>query len=156
MQYIEAINDEKPKFTSVFLAGGITNCPDWQSEVVNNLENTNITIFNPRRKNFPIHDPNASLDQIEWEFNKLREADILSFWFSRGSLNPIVLFEYGSALEREKLIVVGVDVDYERKQDIILQTSLIRPDMNIVLSIEDLVREIEYALLEVLAIRMKG
>ena len=142
MQYIEAISNEKPKFTSVFLAGGITNCPDWQSEVVDSLKNTDITIFNPRRKNFPIHDPNASFEQIKWEFQKLREADILSFWFSRWSLNPIVLFEYGSALEREKSIIVGVDPDYERKRDVEIQTSLIRPRLEIVTSIQDLTDEI--------------
>ena len=142
MQCIEAISNEKPKFTSVFLAGGITNCPDWQSEVVDSLKNTDITIFNPRRKNFPIHDPNASFEQIKWEFQKLREADILSFWFSRGSLNPIVLFEYGSALEREKSVIVGVDPDYERKRDVEIQTSLIRPRLEIVTSIQDLTDEI--------------
>lgn len=144
MQYIEAISEEKPKFTSVFLAGGITGCQNWQSEVVNKLKGLDIAIFNPRRKNFPIHDPNASYEQIKWEFNRLREADILSFWFSKGSLNPIVLFEYGSALERKEAIVVGIDPDYERKRDVEIQTLLIRPKLKIVSSIGDLSKEIEY------------
>ena len=33
MQYIEAINTENAKYKLVFLAGGISNCPDWQQEI---------------------------------------------------------------------------------------------------------------------------
>lgn len=142
MQYIECPNLEPPRHENVFLSGGIVDCPDWQSEVVNKLKDINITIFNPRRKNFPIHDPNASFEQIKWEFNKLRDADILSFWFSRGSLNPIVLFEYGSALERDKKIVIGIDPDYERRLDVEIQTSLISPHLMITHSIDELAEKI--------------
>jgi hypothetical protein len=27
-----------------------------------------VYLFNPRRENFPINDPNASKEQIEWEY----------------------------------------------------------------------------------------
>lgn len=63
----------------LFLAGGITNCPDWQSEMIEKLSFIkNLTVFNPRRKNFPIHDPKASEEQITWEFNWLKNSDIIS------------------------------------------------------------------------------
>ena len=37
-QIITAPSIELPKFTSVFLAGGITNCKEWQEEVIEKLE----------------------------------------------------------------------------------------------------------------------
>lgn len=50
---------------SVFLAGGITNCPQWQQEVIDRLQGYEIecTILNPRRANFPIGDPSAAREQ---------------------------------------------------------------------------------------------
>ena len=80
--------------------------------------------------------------------------NMILFWFSRGSLNPIVLFEYGKwlmnlrpskeALDYEKRcdsnrqynpdliiseyfgkpIFVGIDPEYQRKRDVEIQTSL--------------------------------
>ena len=112
----------------LFLAGGITNCPDWQSNMVQLLEPIqNLTVYNPRRKNFPIHDPNAAEEQITWEYNHLRDSDIILFWFSRGSLNPIVLYELGRwGNSSDKPIIIGLDEEYERKQDVIVQTMLSR------------------------------
>jgi hypothetical protein len=80
----------------LFLAGGITNCPDWQSEVIKGLQDIEgLVIYNPRRKNFPINNPGESQKQITWEFRKLQECKYISFWFAQGSLNPIVLYELG-------------------------------------------------------------
>lgn len=91
----EIYNIKNSHNIKLFLAGGITNCPDWQSKMIDELKNVDITIYNPRRKNFPTDDPNASEEQITWEYAHLKTADIISFWFSRGSLNPIVLYELG-------------------------------------------------------------
>jgi len=142
MQYVEAPSQEKPKFKSVFLGGGITNCPDWQTYIVDKLKKEEITVFNPRRKNFPIDDKNASLQQIEWEYHYLRLADINSFWFPKESLCPIVLFELGSALERDKPLAIGVDTKYARKIDVEIQTLLRRPELKIQYSLEYLALEI--------------
>lgn len=130
MKYIEAPEKYYTGRLSIFLAGGITNCPDWQQEMVELLRNLDIIIYNPRRKNFPIHDPEAAYHQIKWEFEFLDHAAMILFWFSRGSLNPIVLFEYGKWLMNTrdpkgyKPIFVGIDPEYERKQDVEIQTSL--------------------------------
>ena len=44
-------NNENKK---LFLAGGITDCPDWQSVVIDKVKDIpNLTIYNPRRKEFP-------------------------------------------------------------------------------------------------------
>ncbi len=53
---------------AAFLAGGITNCREWQLEVLEHLKEYDrneclldkLVIYNPRRENFPIDDPSAS------------------------------------------------------------------------------------------------
>ena len=131
--------------TSLFLAGGITNCPDWQQDLIKLLKDQDdLVIYNPRRKNFPIHDPNAAKQQITWEYNYLKQCDMISFWFSKGSLNPIVLYELGMhGNSSDRLIFVGMDEEYERKQDVIIQTKLARPEIKVVYSLEDLAKQIQ-------------
>lgn len=130
----------------LFLAGGISNCPDWQSEIIKLLEPIEeLTVYNPRRKNFPIDNPNAAEEQITWEYNHLRDADIIVFWFSRGSLNPIVLYELGRwGNSSSKPIVIGLDPEYERQNDVIIQTLLSRgPDIQFVFCLEDVVNAVK-------------
>ncbi|MFA6919806.1 MAG: nucleoside 2-deoxyribosyltransferase domain-containing protein [Candidatus Paceibacterota bacterium] len=143
IQYIESPSIEKAEKPSLFLAGGITNCPDWQSEMVKKMdsEGLDITVFNPRRKNYPREDPNAEKEQITWEYSRLREAQVLLFWFSPGSENPIVLFELGSALERNASVLVGVDPNYSRKRDVEIQVGLKNKNIKITYSLDDLLNE---------------
>ena len=127
---------------TVFLAGTITGAQDWQSEIIQMLANDSGVLFNPRRENFPIDDPSAAPAQIKWEHDRLREAMLISFWFSPETLNPIVLYELGAWSMRTKPIVVGVHPDYARRQDVEIQTGLARPDVEIVYSLADLAVEI--------------
>lgn len=130
MKYIEAPNEYFPNSleTSIFLAGGITDCPNWQLELVELLKETNLVIFNPRRKDFhPSKQEN--IRQIEWEFRYLQKATAISFWFSEGSLQPIAMFEYGKWLrnffsKQGKPLFVGIHPEFKRKFDIELQTNL--------------------------------
>jgi hypothetical protein len=142
MQYVEAVNYEKSLYRSLFLAGGITNCPDWQQSIVDGLTDCEITIYNPRRKIFPIDKVEESEKQILWEFRYLRESDFLLFWFSEGSINPIALFEYGAALERNQKLFVGVHENYQRKSDIEIQTQLIKPETTIHYCLENLLIDV--------------
>jgi hypothetical protein len=141
---IVAPEKEMPKNgETLFLAGGITNCPDWQKQIINKLEG-DFYVYNPRRENFPIKDPNAAREQITWEYERLKSADCISFWFSKGSLNPIVLYEMGMwGLSREYTkIFIGVDPDYERKQDVEIQTELAAPEIKIRYSIDEMAKDI--------------
>ena len=45
-------------------AGGISDCPDWQKTATAALDDLDLTILNPRRSNFPLHDPNAEAAQV--------------------------------------------------------------------------------------------
>lgn len=149
---IEAVNEvyslQNNENVKLFLAGGITNCPDWQRGVIKRLKDfKNLTIYNPRRKNFPIDNLNAAEQQITWEYNHLRDADIISFWFSRGSLNPIVLYElgrWGNSMDRR--IVIGMDSEYERKQDVVVQTRLSKPGLEVCENFDDFINELKLTL----------
>lgn len=139
--YIEAPDRSELKVgvKGVFLAGGITGCPDWQSEVIKfygSIEN--LVLFNPRRKDFPMGDPNAALEQITWEHDYLRKADAILFWFPYETLCPIVLYELGAWSMTDKPIFVGVHPEYQRRQDVEIQTGLARPEVVVVYSLLDL------------------
>lgn len=142
MHYIEA-----PLFyknPTIFLAGGITDCPNWQNEITtllvekNRSFNTTLTIFNPRRKSFSIDDSNIAETQIQWEYEHLRKAEYILFWFPSETLCPIVLYELGFWITSNKKIFIGIDPAYSRKQDVEIQTRLIRPAMYFDYSLPDL------------------
>ena len=106
----------------IFMAGGITDCPDWQAEFQEELESLDIpdhwVMVNPRRPNFNVRDPSVSEEQIDWEYKWLERAAFTSFWFPKETLCPITLFELGKQLGRGKKVIVGAHVDYARRFDV--------------------------------------
>jgi len=140
-EIVEAPKVPKSKGIQIFIAGGISNCPYWQSALIEKLQKdqrildemircheyskeSKIIFLNPRRKKVP---PESETKiQITWEFNNLNVADIICFWFSEGSPNPIVLFEYARLLSKRYLnIVVGCHENYVRRMDVVIQTELV-------------------------------
>ncbi|MHC4413629.1 MAG: nucleoside 2-deoxyribosyltransferase domain-containing protein [Planctomycetota bacterium] len=107
------------------------------------LSNTHLTLLNPRRANFPIHDPNEAMEQIVWEYNHLRKADAILFWFCQETLNPIVLYELGTWSMTNKLLFIGIHPEYRRRQDVEIQTDLVRPEIEIVYSLQELSMQIK-------------
>jgi len=133
MKYVEAPGDLKNlEHPLVFLAGGITNCEDWQAKVRKELTGPgtpNGTLLNPRRLSFPMNNPDAAEEQILWEQQALWMSDVISIWFAGGpSVQPIVMFEFGCHMGRYCIgggptkLIVSVDPGYKRKQDVYLQT----------------------------------
>jgi hypothetical protein len=54
-----------------------------------------------------------------------------------------VLLELGKwGLSSETPIFIGIDEGYEREQDVVIQTKLARPDIEIVYSLKGLVKQI--------------
>ena len=144
MKVIVAPNIYIPKGNeiSVFLAGGITNCSNWQNEIIQCLErlrpddfDDDLIIYNPRRDNFPIHQSSAAEEQIRWEFNKLNQMDIFSMYFCDGeSDQPICMYELGRYIAQMQLrfptdwnrrIIISVEDGYRRINDVIIQTKLV-------------------------------
>jgi len=58
-RYIEAPNEGSVLAPSLFIAGSITGCPDWQTPTCQEIldRTSKLQTFNPRQANFPIHDP---------------------------------------------------------------------------------------------------
>ena len=123
----------------VFLAGGISKCPDWQGKVIQELSSENITIINPRQDHFDITNKNNSVKQIEWEFNRLEQMDIFSMYFCNSeSVQPICMYELGRNIVRmqnrfpsdwENRIVISVEDGYSREDDVLTQVLLCAPKL---------------------------
>jgi hypothetical protein len=152
MQYIEAPNEIETRAKKLFLAGAITDAPDWQKIVVSKIDDLDIAVYNPRRANFPIDDPSAALEQITWEHKYLNAADMISFWFCKETIAPITLYECGTWTKTSKPIIIGMDPGYKRRQDVEIQTKLERPDVAIVYSLDDLVKGIYNIISQILFI----
>lgn len=144
MRYLESPEHytAKPGEVSIFLAGGITNCPDWQQTMRELLGGTDLVLLNPRRENFPIGDPGAAEEQITWEFQHLRKASAILFWFPCETICPIVLYELGAWSMTSKPIFVGTHPEYQRRQDVEIQTGLARPGVRIVHSLPELAQQV--------------
>ena len=126
---------------SVFLAGGITNCPDWQQKVIDQLHkerclsNKRFAIFNPRREEWDMNSgEEESIKQIEWEAKRFRQSSIFSFYFCNSeSQQPITLFELGRYATKainnfdcdwQDRIIVSVENGYSRELDVVTQCGL--------------------------------
>lgn len=112
----------------LFLAGGISNCPDWQSEVIKMLGDTDLNIANPRRPYGLEKTGDAAAKQIAWEHEMLSRAAVTLFWFPAGAIQPIALLELGRKMTENKPLVVGVDEYYERRFDVEQQLQLEREE----------------------------
>jgi hypothetical protein len=157
-QYIEApnysieiarLNPEE----CLFLAGSITGAEDWQKDLAfkdiapNGVEYLRLidhyNVFNPRRKNYNGLDPKLEQEQITWEYHCISHCKHILFWFAKETLTPITLFELGSALNTHdhRKIYIGIDPEYKRKSDVVIQTRLRNPHLasKIVFSKHDLI-----------------
>ncbi|MEZ4219946.1 MAG: nucleoside 2-deoxyribosyltransferase domain-containing protein [Polyangiaceae bacterium] len=116
----------------LFLAGGISGCPDWHSEMIQLLSPLpkEWALLNPRRPNFPIDDPTAAEEQIAWEHHALRASRAIVFWFPEETLCPITLYELGAWSMTDRPLFVGVHPRYARRSDVEIQTRLARPDVS--------------------------
>ena len=135
------------KSRCLFLAGSITGVGDWQSSIVDaptlkksgrDSKTDFLTIsdyfhtFNPRRENYDSLDPSVEEEQITWEYHHINNVcENILFWFGKETVAPITLYEYGRALSTHdhSKIWVGLHPEYPRKNDVLIQTRLINPDL---------------------------
>lgn len=130
----------------LFLAGGISGCPDWQEEMISMVRNANmskeVVLVNPRRVGFDITNSGMSEEQIVWEHHYLELSAGVSFWFPKETLCPITLFELGKVAAQGKKIYVGCHPDYPRVFDVKKQLQLLRPDVLVHSDLQSLVSTI--------------
>jgi len=127
----------------LFLAGGISNCPLWQDEIIGLLEDLDITVTNPRRNELITLEGEIARVQISWEFEALELSGAILFWFPKETLCPITLLELGKMMMKDKPLFVGVHPEYKRAFDVEFQLSLERPEVKVVNSIHELVQQVK-------------
>jgi hypothetical protein len=151
MKYIECPKayrlNQFDSFPVIFLAGGITGCPDWQAEMMHALQDKDVVILNPRRATFPdFLDIDLAHEQIQWEFNMMRRSTCISFWFCAETIQPIVLYELGNWIMYMQMkptgvlpetILIGVDPAYSRRIDIEEQIACSKLPITIATSLDD-------------------
>ena len=97
---------------SIFLAGSIDMglAEDWQSVIENELDDHNVTIYNPRRDSWDsswvqsIHNEEFR-EQVEWELDHLDKSDVIVMYFDENTKSPISLLELGLYASSGKMIV---------------------------------------------------
>lgn len=127
---------------ALFLAGGITGCPEWQKDAIGMLEGT-LTLYNPRRPDFDVTDPDATVRQIEWEHLALRSAVAILFWFEAVQVQPIALYELGAWSMTDKPLFIGAHPDYPRRQDVVVQTHFAREELFVFDTLEATCNEVK-------------
>ena len=127
---------------SLFLAGGISGCFNWQEYVCNQLveqykPDRRVHIFNPRRVGNLAKEGDEALAQIKWEHDYLDLVSYISFWFPKETACPITLFELGkycqilesdygdSWLSCNDDLIIGMDPNYPRRFDVEAQMKLV-------------------------------
>jgi Nucleoside 2-deoxyribosyltransferase like len=139
MIYVEAPAEMEIRGEALFLAGGISECPDWQSEAVRMLRYTPYTVLNPRRKAFLEESRVAKAEQVAWEYCGLRMANVIAFWFPPTGVQPVALYELGAAVAAGKPISVGAHPRYCRRLDIELQLEVAHVTDGVYDTLEDTV-----------------
>jgi len=111
----------KGKYKSIFLAGTIEMgiSEDWQSNIIKELEDYKVDIYNPRRKEWnsdwkqEINNPKFN-EQVNWELNGLNMCNIIVMNFLKDSKSPISLLELGLYASSGKLLVCCPDGFYRK------------------------------------------
>lgn len=148
MIYVEAPGEIDIRGKALFLAGGITDCPDWQGEALSMLLPTPYIVLNPRRKTFPTGSRAVKAEQVAWEYRWLRMVNVILFWFPPTGVQPIALYELGAATAMGKPLSVGAHPDYCRRADIELQLEAARNTEGICVTLGETVRSACYLLRE--------
>lgn len=98
---------------SVFLAGSIEmgKAEDWQTKLVNEFKDRdNLSFYNPRRDDWDSswEQKESNLQfrqQVNWELDNLKAADLIFIYFATGTKSPISLLELGLYADSGKMIV---------------------------------------------------
>lgn len=158
MKIIQSPDRLKFNYTTLFLAGGISGCPNWQQDVIDMLdsqyESYGLNVVNPRRVGDLAKDGSEAIEQINWEINAIAYSDMFLFWFPKETLCPITLFELGKIsmmlkayeisnplYESAENITIGIHPEYQRRVDIETQIpAILGRNFKFAYSLEELVK----------------
>ena len=133
------VSSNQDLIPDIFLAGGVTYSPNWQKEALEMLADTDLIVANPRRDEIVSSVGDTARRQIIWEFENLKSAKVVLFWFPNAE-TIITFLELGKELARKSRIVVGTDPNYNRRFDIETQVRLELPRAVIYTTLDETVR----------------
>jgi len=94
--------DKIKRVERLFLAGSIDQgmAENWQQEIIDELKDLDITIYNPRRldwdSSWEQKEENKNFKhQVSWELSCLEKSDLIVMYFAPDSKSPISLLEMG-------------------------------------------------------------
>lgn len=95
----------------IFLAGSIEmgRAEEWQAEIASRLDKYSGTLLNPRREHWGYNWDQSIKnkrfkEQLEWEFDGLKNSDCIVMYFAPNSKSPISLLELGLFSKSHKII----------------------------------------------------
>jgi len=120
-------------FDKIFLAGSIEmgKAEKWQDKLANDLKNEKIILFNPRRDDWDsswVQDPDPGTQfhqQVNWEIDHIRRADMVVFYFDPKTQSPITLMELGYCIGTNANIVVCCPKEYFRHGNVVIMCRLL-------------------------------
>lgn len=145
MNVIKAPNEVNEYETNVmFLAGSIEmgTAINWQDELTNHFENSDITFLNPRRDDWDSSwtqsiDNDEFREQVLWELSGIENSDLVVFVFDPNTKSPITLLELGLVAGMGKQAVVYCPEGFWRKGNVDIVAKVY--DLDVVNSLEELV-----------------
>lgn len=139
-EVLERIPYQYRSYIAIFMAGGITGCPNWQNEIATDprYKDSKIFLINPRRDSFDCSKAESSQEQINWEYRHLQLSDKVFVWFPKEGACAITLFELGWLVGTNKDIAVGVEPGYARELDVYEQLKLRKPRLQIAKTLDEL------------------
>lgn len=140
----DIILNEKEDKILIFLAGGITNCSNWQDSLLENLKLIlkekeyfqNLIFINPKRESSILFiNEEEIIKQIKWEYKYLNQCDIFTMFFDDTKLSdqPICFYELGKYVNQfqniyknnfEEHILISYKKGFRRTLDLKIQIDL--------------------------------
>ena len=126
--------DDNLPVKKLFLAGTIEmgNSEDWQAKIIKNImlsDVDNVNIFNPRRVIFDQNDSEEIELQINWELDRISNADVIFMNLCANTISPISLLEIGLIISlikqigKEITFIIHVEYGYSRTQNVLTTLS---------------------------------
>lgn len=116
---IDHIDDHKT--FSIFLAGSneMGAATEWRDNLVSELKEYDVTIFNPRQDNWDPDIKQTIIDSrfnkhVNWELDALDKASLIVFYFDPNTKSPVTLLELGLFANKGNVIVCCPDMFWQK------------------------------------------
>jgi hypothetical protein len=134
---------------SVIFYGAIQAEPAWQTSLAASLSDLPVDILDPRRDDWDsswVEDISFSKfrEQVEWEMDHAKVADVIVFYFPPGTLTPVTLLELGMYAGTGKAVVCCPEGFSKRGN---VQIVCLRYGIDLLESLDDLTKTIRSKLM---------